>query len=192
MQLYSLHYLRTILPVKKKKQINKTHVTHQKAIPLTNLNNKKISKLVTKPTTTVNISTLNARSLLSERQRILIVEALEVKEKYIIIITKSQLMRIQMNKVHQQYILKLFTTHDPNNQRGSGVTISIFRHLTTHIAKIFKFIGHMLGILLHVSEFFLIIGVNNPPEKVTAYNVNIPTKINKELKTLLTKAKGKI
>jgi exonuclease III len=47
----------------------------------------------------------------------------------------------------------------------------------------------MLSILLHVSEFSLIIRVYNPSVRETAYNVNLPTKIDNELKTLLTKAK---
>jgi hypothetical protein len=59
------------------------------------------------------------------------------------------------------------------------------------MTKIFELNGYMLGILLHVSEFFLIIRVYNPPERETAYDVNLPTKIDNELKTLLTKLKNK-
>jgi exonuclease III len=116
-------------------------------------------------------------------------EALEVKDNDIIIITESQLTKLQINKVHHQSILKLFTTHDPKKQKGSGVTIAIPRHLTTQVAKIFELNGYMLGILLHVSEFFLIIRVYNPPVRETAYNVNLPIKIDNELKALLAKAK---
>jgi hypothetical protein len=54
---------------------------------------------------------------MTERQRVLMEEALEVKENDIIIITKSQLTKLQINKVHQQSILKLFTTHNPKKQK---------------------------------------------------------------------------
>jgi exonuclease III len=57
------------------------------------------------------------------------------------------------------------------------------------MAKIFELNGYMLGILLNVSEFFFIIRVYNPPVRETAYNVNLPTKIDNKRKTLLTKAK---
>jgi hypothetical protein len=116
-------------------------------------------------------------------------EALKVKENDIIIITESQLRKLQINNVHQQSILKLFTTHDPKKQKGFGVTIAIPRRLTTHVAKIYELKGYKLGILLQVSELFLIIRVYNPPVRETAYNVNLPTKIDNKRKSLLTKAK---
>jgi hypothetical protein len=137
----------------------------------------------------VNISTLNARSLLTEGQRVLSEEVLEVKENDHIIITERQLRKLQINKVHQQSISELFTTHALKKQKGSGGTFGIPRHLTTHGAKIFELNAYMLGILFHVSEFYLIIGVNNPPVRETAYNLNLPTQIDNKPKTLLTKAK---
>jgi hypothetical protein len=110
-------------------------------------------------------------------------------ENDIISITESQLTKLQIYKVHRQSFFKLFTTHNPNKLKGFGVTIGIQRHLTTHLAKIFESSGYMLGIFPNVSDFFLIIGVYNPPVRETAYNVNLTTKIDKETKILLTKAK---
>jgi hypothetical protein len=105
-------------------------------------------------------------------------EALELKENNIIIITESQLMKLLINKVHQQSILKVFTTHDPKKQKASRVTIGIPRHLTTQVAKVSELNSYILGILLHVSEFVLVIGVYNPPIREKAYNVKLPSKID--------------
>jgi exonuclease III len=109
----------------------------------------------------LRIITLNVRGFKTSEKMNQLEYSIDLQQNDIAILTETKSPKSLVKKIHDNKLLKLFTSWDPGLPEGSGVTIALPHHLTNCIANIWRLDGYALAVLIKSIDNFLIIGLYN-------------------------------